>query len=614
MKNLYKQVKKKIKDFRRLLKYRIRYFRARLHRRIIEPVTFIGVTGSAGKTTTTNLTAALLTSLGPCQQTHEKNTLESIVKTILKTNRRHLFCVAELAAYGPGTMDLPVRILKPDIAVVTRIGRDHYSAYKSMAAIASEKEKVLLGLSSQGTAVLNIDDPLVKAMGERCNRRIIWFGEGAGATLLLREAHSCWPEPLTMLVDYKDKTYEVRTQLHGTHMAIPVLASLGVALAADLPLGNAIQAVAEVQTPDGRMQVVTGNDGVVFIRDDWKAPHWSLDAPLEFLKEARADRKIVIVGTISDASGDATRRYKKYCRHIREFSDLVIFIGPHAHRALRARQNKDDATIQGFPSIRYAATYLQTELRKGDLVLLKGSHKADHLVRLIINRDCPIQCWTEQCDVHLFCDMCPKLYNPSPDISFATPLPHLDSQTGPAVPVVVGLGNSGTRFRHTLHNVGHCVLDTLVQAAGSIWQAQPEGWVCCMVLGGTAIYLLKPRTSINNNGAMVRRFLERMGSSPQHCIVVHDDADIALGDVRFKSKGGDAGHKGVRSVIAALGTFEIQRLRLGIGRSDDVQNKANFVLSKISADEETLLAKAIEKASAMIHERFQHHVVDEFIK
>jgi UDP-N-acetylmuramyl pentapeptide synthase len=344
--------------------------------------------------------------------------LPAIISVIWRTHKTHRYCVVELAAYGPDTLDMSIRLLKPHIAVITLIGRDHYSAFKSMEAIAAEKEKVVLALPLHGTAVLNIDDPLLRSMGDRCNRRIIWFGEGMGATLRLREARSRWPEPLTLLFEYQDKTYEVRTQLHGTHMALPVLASLGVALAADLPLEKAILAIAQMQPSEGRMQVFTGDDGVVFIRDDCKAPHWSLNAPLKFLREARADRKVVVVGLISDVSKDNTKKYKIFCRQIREFADIVVFIGPHAHRALRARQNESDKAIQGFSSISHAATYLQTELRRGDLVLLKGSYKADHLVRLILNRVRPIQCWKDQCDVEVFCDKCPKLYEPAPEYRF----------------------------------------------------------------------------------------------------------------------------------------------------------------------------------------------------
>jgi len=600
MKNLFKQVKLKIK-----------YLRAILHRRRIDHVTFIGITGSAGKTTTKDLTATILANFGSCQKTHlSYNTLPSIVRTVRHTHKLHRYCVTELAAYGPGTLDMSIRVLKPDIAVITMIGRDHYSVFKNREAIAAEKKKLVLALSPQGTAVLNIDDSLVRSIGEGCNRRIIWFGEGAGATLRLREARSRWPDPLTLFFEYQNKTCEVRTQLHGTYMALPVLASLGVALAADLPLEKAILAIAQVQPLEGRMQEVTGDDGVVFIRDDWKAPHWSLNAPLAFLREARADRKVVVVGTISDASGDDTEKYKKFCRQIRKSADLVVFVGPHAFRALRARQNESDTAIQGFSSIRYAATYLQAELREGDLVLLKGSHKADHLVRLIINRTRPIQCWKDQCDVEIFCDMCPKLYKPSPNISFATPL---GPQTGPAVPVVVGLGNPDARFHHTLHNVGYRVLDALVQAAGSVWQVESEGWVSSIDLGGVAVRLLKPGVKMNINGTMVRPFLARTGSDPRHCIIVHGDADLSLGDVRFKPDGGDAGHMGVRSVISSLGTDSIQRVRLGVRRTGDGSKPERFVLTKFSAIEEAAFVQMIEKAAAMVREHIQSQLGGESI-
>ena len=401
MKNVFKQI----------VPLKLKYLLASLNRRKLNCVTFIGITGSAGKTTTKDLTAAILANFGHCQQTlGSRNTPVSIARTIWYTRKAHRYCVVELAVYGPGTLDMSVRLVKPDIAVVTVIGRDHYSAFKSMEAIAAEKEKVLLALPPQGIAVLNIDDPQVRSMGERCNRRIIWFGKSAGATLRLIEAHSLWPEPLGLLFEYQGKTHEVRTQLHGTHMAIQVLASLGVALAADLPVEKAILAIAQVQPTEGRMQVVRGNDGVVFIRDDCKAPHWSLNAPLAFLRDAKTDRKVAVVGTISDSSGGANKKYKKICRQIREVADLVVFVGPHAHRALRARRIESDTTIQGFSSIRDAAAYLQAELRKGDLVLLKGSDKADHLVRLILNRSHTIQCWAEKCDFEDFCDKCSKLY------------------------------------------------------------------------------------------------------------------------------------------------------------------------------------------------------------
>jgi UDP-N-acetylmuramoyl-tripeptide--D-alanyl-D-alanine ligase len=404
------------------IRLKILYALAIRQRRRLNHVTFIGITGSAGKTITKDLTAAILAGLGLCRKTHiSYNSASAVTAAVLHTAEAHRYCVAEIAASGPGTMDQSVQLFKPDIAVLTLIGRDHYSAYKSMDKLAAEKEKLITALSPQGTAILNIDDALVRAIGERCDRRVIWIGEGAGATLRLLETYSRWPEPLTLSFEYQNRTYKVQTQLHGTHMALSILASLGIALAAGLPLEKAIAVIAQVQPNEGRMQPVRGDDGVVFIRDDFKAPHWSLNAPMAFMKEAQADRKIVVLGTISDSSMDDTRKYKKVCRQFLEVADIVVFVGSSAHRALRARKSENETAIQGFSNIRSAANYLQALLRKGDLVLLKGSHRADHLVRLVLNRYKPIKCWKDKCPEGIFCDHCPELYRRFPFTSLVAP-------------------------------------------------------------------------------------------------------------------------------------------------------------------------------------------------
>lgn len=582
---------------KRILPLKFRYWIAGLQRKRTNHVTFVGITGSVGKTTTTDLTATILADFGPCQKTHEYNTLKAIVGTVWHTRKRHRYCVAELGASGPDTLNMPARLVKPDIAVITRIGRDHYAAYKSMELLAAEKAKVVQALPPHGIAVLNSDDPLVRSIGEHCNRPVIWFGKGEGATLRLIEAHSRWPEPLTMRVAYKDTACEIRTQLHGIHSAIPVLASLGVALAADLPLAKAISTVARFQPTAGRMQVVTANDGVAFIRDDLKAPYWSINAPIEFLRDARASRKIAVIGTFSDSSGDYGPKYRDVAGLLHGFADLVVFIGPHARRGTRESQDKNKAVIRGFRNIQNAAEFLDHELRPGDLVLVKGTNEQDHLVRLILNRDNPIQCWEGQCGLQLFCDGCPKLNEPRPN-THITKIG--DLQSGSRVPLIVGLGNPGARFKNTPHNVGYRVLDQLARSEGGRWVTQAEGTACSLDLNGIVVQLFKPGTAMNSSGAMVCRFVARSHGSPQNCIIVHDDVNFSLGNVRMKSKGGDAGHKGMRSILSAFDTEDIPRIRLGVGLCADARQARQRVLTKFSADEEKRLMPALEQAAALV--------------
>ena len=619
MDNLFKQVTSKLKSS---VPIPIRCLVANVHRRRLNHVTFVGITGSAGKTTTKDMTAFILGDFAPCEKTRLScNTLQAIPTTIWHTRKAHRYCVAELAAYGPNTLEKTVNIFKPDIAVVTRIGRDHYAAYKSMDALAAEKESIVSGLSFQGTAVLNIDDPLVRAIGERCNSRIIWFGEGAGAELRLLEARSCWPDPLLLLLEYHGKTYEVRTQLHGTHMVVPVLASLGVALAADLPLEKAILAVKQFQSVEGRMQMKTSDDGVVFIRDDWKAPYWSINEPLKFLKEANAKRKIVIVGTISDASGDYGPKYKNIVKICQEFAESVVFVGPHALRALRGNKNSNDDSVRGFLNIRNAAEFLRNELRQGDLVLIKGTNEQDHLVRLILDRDKPIKCWADQCVSQSYCNQCPKLYKPSKYKSFDV---SVNPQNGSGVSVVVGLGNPGYRFYHTPHNVGYRVLDKLAESASGIWKKYSEGLACTVDLQDKTVHLFKPGIAMNISGIMVQRFLARTGSNIKNCIIVHEDIKLSFGNVRLRTEGGDAGHKGMRSILSVFDTEDVTRIRLGVGGLDntreakwfdfgirkDTHKPKQIVLTKFSKKEEEHLIPVIKQAAKVLKNHIQKQLED----
>jgi UDP-N-acetylmuramoyl-tripeptide--D-alanyl-D-alanine ligase len=396
---------------------------ARRKRANLAHVVFIGITGSAGKTLAKELTANILASFGACRKTHDSyNRIWAVASVIRHTGKSYRYCVAEIGASGPGTVRRSAELFQPDVAVLTVIGREHYSAFKSIERIAAEKEELIAALPPDGTAILNIDDLNVRAIGERCSRRVIWIGKGEGATLRLLEARSLWPEPLKIDFDYQGNIYSVQTQLHGTYQALSVLASLGVALTLDLPLDRAIAAIGRMRPVRGRMEPVIDKQGVMFIRDDVKAPQWSLHAPMEFLKGIKADRKIAILGTISDSTGDSTKRYKKIGREFRQAFDKVIFVGPHAHRGQRARKDENDMSIQGFYNIRAAADYLQTFLQKGDMVLLKGSNGANHLVRLFLDRNRSVACWKEDCREEISCEECREVHHQSPFVSLIAPV------------------------------------------------------------------------------------------------------------------------------------------------------------------------------------------------
>ena len=396
--------------------WRRRYLIAGAHqkRARLEGTVFVGITGSLGKTTTKDLAVAVLSRKAPTEGNrrglkHVPQMAEDLVSIEPGTK----YMVFEVATSGPGTIDQRVELVRPSIAVMTVVGRDHIKSFGTMEAIAEEKGKLITALSENGTAVLNVDDPLVRAVGERAPTRRIWFGASPAADLRMLAATSSYPDPLTLTIEYQGQTYNCVTGLQGTHLTVPALAAIGVGLAAGLPIQECIDALRDARPTPGRMQVVSCKDGVTFLRDDAKAPHWSLPMVLDYLRTARANRKIAVIGTLSDYSLSASKLYPKVARRAMEVADLVVFVGPHALRALKARREDNEHKLVGFTEIEAAHGFLEGVLRSGDLVLLKGTNRVDHLVRLLLAHEQPVSCWIQDCRLHRHCDSCPRLDAPA---------------------------------------------------------------------------------------------------------------------------------------------------------------------------------------------------------
>jgi PTH1 family peptidyl-tRNA hydrolase len=132
--------------------------------------------------------------------------------------------------------------------------------------------------------------------------------------------------------------------------------------------------------------------------------------------------------------------------------------------------------------------------------------------------------------------------------------------------LVVGLGNPGARYQATRHNIGFVVLDRLAERHGGVWREQFDGRSCDLRVGAHRVLLLQPLTFMNRSGTSVRKAASFFKIPPEEVIVVHDEVDLPLADVRLKVGGGEAGHNGLRSVSQHLGTQGYARLRCGVGR------------------------------------------------
>lgn len=387
---------------------------ASLYRRGLSEVLFVGVTGSCGKTTTKELAAAVLaTRLRGRRTAASRNRDAAVAAAILRTRPWSGFCVAELGAEGPGTLDALLRMLRPRIAVVTNVGPDHFSAFRTLESTAAEKGKLVASLPPRGMAILNADDPHVVAMAARCAGRVLTFGLGAGADLRAEDVRSVWPERLAFTLVHEGRRQAVTTRLCGKHWVHAVLAALAVGLAAGIPLAEGIRAVAAVEPLRARLSPAVHPDGVTFIRDDTKAPVWSVAPALEVLREARAERKVAVIGTLSDYGGASDRKYVATAKHALAVADEVVFVGPHARHALRVADPGPKKALHAFATVREAVLHFQSDLRPGDLVLIKASNRADHLSRIVLARDRQVACWRHACGRQMACESCELLTVPA---------------------------------------------------------------------------------------------------------------------------------------------------------------------------------------------------------
>lgn len=173
--------------------------------------------------------------------------------------------------------------------------------------------------------------------------------------------------------------------------------------------------------------------------------------------------------------------------------------------------------------------------------------------------------------------------------------------------LIVGLGNPGARYENTRHNVGFMVLDRWLSAhPAAQWREQFGGEAADLSLGAARVLLLKPQTFMNRSGQSVRKAAQFFKIPPAQVLIVHDEVDLALGEIRLKLGGGEAGHNGLRSVTSDLGTQDYARLRCGVGRAPPEfrGDTADFVLQAPSpADRpqlETMISNAVQALEMVI--------------
>jgi UDP-N-acetylmuramoyl-tripeptide--D-alanyl-D-alanine ligase len=317
-----------------------------------------------------------------------------------------------VSAFPLGEIAKQAKILRPDIAIVTTIGNDHFKIFRSLEATAREKGQLVEALPPGGVAILNADDPNVKAMAARTPARVVTYGLCPDADIRASDVTGRWPDRLALTVSYGADSLRVQTRLVGEHWTVSVLAAIACGLVCDVDLQACVKAVASQQAAFGRFSVHSAPDKPVYVLDTKKAPYYTMAIGLEFVERARASHKTIVIGTMSDYAGSGAGKYRKVARMALAVADRVVFVGPRAGHVSKLRQGDLRNRLHCFESTLQASTFLALESRTDELIYIKAS-STDHLERIMLSQIDRVVCWRERCGRKTKCQECTNFRKPS---------------------------------------------------------------------------------------------------------------------------------------------------------------------------------------------------------
>jgi len=333
----------------------------------------IGVTGSAGKTTTKEATAHVLASKFRVLKSEGNfNNHFGLPLMLLKLEPEHDLAVIEMGMSHAGEIRALAKIAHPDTGVVTNVAPVHLEFFDSLAGIARAKYELIESLPSNGTAVLNADDEYVSQFGRDFKGRVIKYGTTSAADVSAQNVQSKGADGSEFDVVVAGTREHTPLRLVGEHNVLNALAAVSVAIACGMKISEAVAALATLKPADKRGQVLQlGN--ITVINDCYNSNPKALSAMVDTLSAMKAARRIVVAGEMLELGPAGEALHRESGSHMGEKKiDVLIGVRGLAHALVDgAKQAGTRAEFVATPE--EAGMWLARETRDGDVVLLKAS-------------------------------------------------------------------------------------------------------------------------------------------------------------------------------------------------------------------------------------------------
>lgn len=400
------------KFFKKLVEWKLRFL-ARLVLKKYKP-DIIGITGSVGKTSAKEAIYAVLSSKFKVRKNIKNYNNEIGVPLSilgLESGYKNVFTwlgifvkawililfrqkdyprilVLEMGADKPGDIKYLIDFVPCKIGVVTAIAPVHLEFFKTIERIVREKQLIISHLKQDGFAILNGDDPEVLKMKEKTKAKVLTFGFGQGLDIKAFEPNIVKGGPESKWVDYSIRgisfkaSYQGSTvpfflkSVFGEHQVLAALAAIGCGVAFGMNLVEISEALKKYQAPAGRMKLIPGIKHTFIIDDSYNSSPSACLAALKVIEKIQIDgKKYAVFGDMAELGDYTEQGHREVGHEASQVVDYLVTVGEKAkfiaHEATKSGMNADN--IFSFDHTEEAGRFIQDRLKKGDLILVKGS-------------------------------------------------------------------------------------------------------------------------------------------------------------------------------------------------------------------------------------------------
>ena len=347
---------------------------ARYYKKLF-PIPFIAVTGSVGKTTTKDMTAAVLGARFRVHKTEGNfNNDIGVPLTLLRLEAQHEVCVVELGMDHAGEIDNLARLVEPDMALITNIGDAHIENLGSRENIFKAKCEIFPHLKRDGLAILNGDDPLLAALEGTLAQRTVFVGEGEGLDYTARDLSSDGAGHLFCRVKTPRSQFEANIPALGSHMIYPTLMAAAAAEALGMAPDEIVRGIGAFLPTKMRMNIVRCKGDIVILNDAYNANPQSMRAAAAVLGDAQGRRKVAVVGDMKELGPGSEQFHRAVGGYFAQAgTDRLIAVGDLARFMAEGARDAGLGQADWFPTLDAARNALSREVRAGVTILVKAS-------------------------------------------------------------------------------------------------------------------------------------------------------------------------------------------------------------------------------------------------